>query len=434
MGVSIEALKRDGIPYDGGVVTTSFGDDDPLDPFAGAADLPPLELAEPSASEPATATAAGPRTLGEDDPLEPPLDPGVAPLELAPASPPPPPAPASAPERPTESPAPTSPEAIREAARRKAEAAALAGFGDPPGGLLGALPYTIHVALRLRELWQARGELRQRIEAARRRVEATHAALGRALLQHQRADLDARGLGELAAQAERALGETSSQQRLVQRTQAEAEAEKRRLDEEIARAETAVAPLRDREAKLRAELDVLSHELRRRKAALERVNIELRNAPQRAAELEASLEARRNDVAVQQEKVDTKAAELREVQAQLAAGLEQVRRHQATRKHLDRELTGSLLHAEASVGQATTEAERHLRELGERARATQLPMSVLEAATALKADEHLAALQRELALHEEALRSWDRRGLAIGGGILAAFAILMLVVLILIVT
>ncbi len=431
MRVSIDAPYRDAIPYDGSVVTSSFGDDDPLDPFGAAADLPPLELAEPTATPP-----TGPRTFGDDHPLEA----GLAPLDLAPATPrtpsvPPSSTPAGSPGRPPPEPrsdrtgpAPGAPEAIREAARRKAEASALAGFGDPPSNPIQALPYTIHVLLRLRDLWRGRRELEQRLGAACRRLEAAYAALGSALLRHQRADLDAHGLGNLAVQAERALGETDARRNLMQRTRAEADAEKRRLDEEIARAEAAVAPLRDREAKLRAELDVLSHELRRRKAALQRVQIELRNTPTQARELEASLEARRNDVAVQQTKVDAKAQDLREVQAQLATGLDRVRRQQATRKHLDRELTSSILNVEATAGQAASQADRLLHELAQRARAANVPMNVLEGATAVKADEHVATLQRELALHEEALRVWDRRGVAIGGTILAAFAIVMLVV------
>lgn len=420
-------------------MTTSFGDDDPFDPFRDAAELPPLELADPSANV-APKMPAGPSTLG-DDPLEPPSA-DLAPLELAPVPQPPVHEPTPGPMPAVGAPGPvpgathvaaTSPEAIREAARRKAEAAALAGFGEPPRNPLLALPYTVHVALRAKDLWQSRRRLAERLETAQRRVLATHAALGRALLQHQRADLDTHGLAELAGQAQRALGATDSQRSLAQRTRAEADAEKRRLDEEIARAEAMVAPLRDREAKLRAELDVLSHELRRRTAALDRVKIELRHAPD-ASPLQASLEARRAEVALQQEKVDAKAGELRDVQSRLAAGLEQLRRHQATRRHLDRELTGSILAAEASVGKATSEAERRLAELGRRARDARVPMGVLEAATAVKADDHVAQLQRELKLHDEALRSWDRRAVAIGGTLLAAFALLMLVVFVLMIT
>lgn len=420
-----------------------LGDDDPLDPLYGGTDLPELELVRPPKE---SVRAKRPDVRAHDDD---PLDPlrsvqGLPELDVVvpkrksatrtsgmqarPSRP----IPAES-GRHSISISPDAPEEVakrrarKKAALRKAEIQAVAKYGNPPSNPFSAVPYAVAVFFRRIELRGKERELRKKSEAAKK---AAHAALGklaRKLLRTERAELDEAGLRRQMSDAARALkGIPLADDEAA--AHLEAQADRDALDEKIRAAEAQAAPWRDREAKLRAEVETLQFELKRRQGALQRVEIELRSAPQRRDELEPALRARQQEVRAQQAVVAEKADALRTAREQLADHMEHVARAQDARRHLERELSGTAS-VELTTGVSVSKQEETISAFAMAARKRGLAEGLPENGPASRAVEEANRIKRELLLTRHALTAFDRKGVAMGTTVIA-FVVLAAIVIV----
>lgn len=420
-----------------------LGDDDPLDPLYGGTDLPELELVRPPKDSVRTKRPVP--DAHDDDPLDPlrpvhgmpELDVVVPKHKSATRS-------SGMQTRPRAVPAesgrhsisinPDAPEEVakrrarKQAARRKAEIQAVAKFGDPPSNPFSAVPYAVAVFFRRLELRRKERELRGKSEAAKK---AAHAALGklaRKLLRTERAELDEAGLRRQMSDAERALkGIPLADDEAA--AHLEAEADRAALDQKIQDATAHAAPWRDREAKLRAEVETLQFELKRRQGALQRVEIELRSAPQRREELEPALRARQQEVRAQETIVAEKADALRTAREQLAEHMEHLARAQDARRHLERELAGTAS-VELTTGVSVSKQEETISAFAMAARKRGLADALPENGPASRAVEDANRIKRELLLTRHALTAFDRKGVAMGTTVIAAVVLAAVVIVV----
>lgn len=416
-----------------------LGDDDPLDPLYGGSDLPELELVRP----PKDSVRTRRPDASDHDPLDP-LAPvgGMPQLDVV--------MPEkrsgrdsgrrSRPSIPAESGRHSisvrsdSPEELakrrkrKNEARRKAEIQAVAKYGSPPSNPFTAVPYAVAVFFRRMELQRRERELHTQSEATKK---AAHAALGklaRKLLRTERAELEDAGLLQKMREAERALRGIPVADDAAA-AHHEAQADRDALDQKIRDAEAHAAPWRDREAKLRAEAETLQFELKRRRGALQRVEIELRSAPQRRPELEPALRARQQEVRAQEAVVAEKVDALTTAREHLAQHMEAVARAQDARRHLERELSGTSS-VEMTIGVSVSKQDETISSFAMAARKRGLADALAENRVATRAVDEANRVKRELRLVRAALSAYDKRGLAMGATVIA----LILVAVALIIT
>ncbi|MBX3247056.1 MAG: hypothetical protein KF901_07740 [Myxococcales bacterium] len=344
----------------------SFDDfDDPLDPLAGG-ELPALELDLPAPPPRRSVEVASPQAEAK-----------------RPAKP-----------------------AAPEDDIRAAEVRALAAYPEPPENPAAALLYVLTVWPRRRELRAQARDLAAREQVASRRADASLAQLGEALLAHP----DALAGAGLDALAQRAQQDREAHASAAQAAAASREDQARaRRDAEAARqtATAATEPLKAREKALADETDALLREKKRADAALQRVEIELRNAlgdPATRAPLEPAFEARRAEAKLATERWTAKDAALRALRTELADALERLRRAEALIHELSREAE------RAGTSRVPTPRATTLRDLGEAGLHAGLHPSGGAANRARAAVEERDSVRRERALHERAADEYDAKG------------------------
>ena len=353
--------------------------------------------------------------------------------------PPPPPAPVAPPPEALpdgEAPEAGTPEAeLAALGISPAEVRACANYGEVPQSPVQVVPYAILVFSRRRELQELAASLANRHSAAAKRARALLAAYGRALLP-RRTEVENAGLGSYLAAVDGVLGDTAAQEAKLAQAKQAADTERSAAHAALKAAEAEAAPLRDRDAKLTKEVEVLTHEKRRRDAALQRAEIELRNLggdPSARSQVAPKVDAARADAGVITQQLADKTAQLEEVRAALATQLQALERAQRTVSELERDLTGSIQRAGDAHGASRGRAEEVLEALAGAALAAGLQDGSKEAADARKAMEHRDHLQREALLHEHAVDAFDRPKAIQGFAVLGTVALALLIVLLLII-
>jgi len=399
---------------------THGADDDPFDTFGVGGGAP------------GAGNMGGASDFGsfDDDPLDPLAgDPNAPELQLA------------VPEKPKRKP---RDEKKQQAKKRQKpeetvtqlEVVRLARYGAKPSGFFAAVPYAIHVFNRWRELRAALAALERRHEAATSRADVALANMGRAL--HARKaelenDPEAGQLVTALKKIEDAHGKANAAMAELSEAQQTADAERAQLDAQIQAADAAATPFRDREAKLQRELDVLTHELKRRQGALQRAEIELRNADD-ATGLESARDARRAEVQSQQQKVQEKQAALGETRKELAKHSSALNEAQRARQRLEKDIEGSLKRVKSAQGESSAELDASYVEAANIARRigedSELELDFEEAHFAEKACSGRDQLAREKEMHRRALKAYDKNGLRLGGGFIGVVlaAILAMIV------
>ncbi|MCB9604336.1 MAG: hypothetical protein H6720_28780 [Sandaracinus sp.] len=363
----------------------SFDDfDDPLDPLA-MGELPGLELAQPAP----TPTAAKP---SED-------------------APPPP-----KPKKPEET-------------IRPADVRALAGFPDPPGNPLSAILYLLTVFPRRRELLAKEKDLAARLSVATRKADQALAELGEVLLG-QRATLEAAGLAGLLRVVTTELGEHDAKSVSLRAARERVEKAREEAATSRAEAETVAAPLRDKEAKLATEADALTHERRRADAALQRVEIELRNLggdPASRAPLEPALAARRSEAEIARRASDLKNEELKQIRGRLNEALDRIRRADALLQELGKDLEGDVHQAARATGEAGDRLRKALRDLAEAALAGNATDGGSTTRRAKSLCDERDEIAKERMLHERAAGVYDEAGYLQGQVVVGLVGLLVVV-------
>jgi hypothetical protein len=315
-----------------------------------------------------------------------------------------------------------------------AEVAAVADFGPAPSGLLSSIPYAVLVLTRKRALRSALVELRRLAETAARDRDEAMVELGRAL--HERREGAVSVLArELAAadDAGRVAGERTSE---WQRARDVAEAQRTSLTAKIEEAERAAAPHRDRETKLATQMNVRETDLRRAKARLSRVEIELRNlasaSPPDVAKrqvLDAERQARAADADAAQSKMDELARELADARRELAVVLSAVNDLAAQRRAVDdAQKRSERLHL-SSAGEAERHYHAAVMELAQQALARGIAEEVAPGPTraALRMQSALDARTREVQLHDAAMDAYEKASFQRGAALLGGAAFLVVV-------
>ncbi len=331
--------------------------------------------------------------------------------------------------------APSTPEP--RAALAGPEVDAIADFGPPPSNLFATIPYAVLVLTRKRALAKALFDLRRLAQTAARDRDDALIELGRALHAHR----DHGALAPLATQlsaadaAGRIAGERTTE---WERARDAADAQRASLSAKIEQAERAAAPHRDRETKLATQMNVRATDLRRAKARLARVAIELRNlgaAPPpddaRRQMLEAERQARRADVDAAQANVDELAPQLADARRELAVMLsavndltEQQRAVDAAQKRSEQVHLSTAGEAERGYHAAVIELARQALARG----AAETVASDL-ARTAVRMERAHETRAREVQLHEAALVAYDKPGFQRGAALLGGAAFLVVVTL-----
>lgn len=390
---------------------------DPFDGLGPPSDLPGLDL-----DEDAVRSSAPPR----------PVAPSAAPASLPPRTSAPPGAPsASLPPR------TSGPPAAPEVELDPGAVAALADYGPAPASIVGVVPYALLVLTRKRALTLALADLRRLEAAARRDHEEARIELGRQLHAHKDHGALAKLAPQLAA-AEEAGRVAGARTEEWQRARDAADAQRGSLSAKIGEAERAAAPFRDRETKLATQMNVRETDLRRAKARLSRVEIELRNLttssqPDAARRelLEAELAARRAEVDAAQAHADELAPKLAEARRELATMLsalndltEQRRAVDAAEARSERVHHGVASEAERAYHAAVVELAAQAM-----ARSVADAVAPMAAKAAARAAAALATRTREVQLHEAALVAYDKPSFQRGAAILGGAALLVVVTL-----
>ncbi len=340
-----------------------------------------------------------------DDPLDP-LAAGELPgLEVVP--------PPRAPERqkPQNEVAPPPPSRPEETIR-PAEVRALAGFPDPPTNPVASLLYVLSVFSRQRELAAKARDLTARLAVASRKADQALAELGEQLLS-QRPALEAAGLTGMLRIVTTQLGEQDANSLSLRAARERVEKAQGEAAISRAKAESLAAPLRDREAKLATEAEALMHERRRADAALQRIEIELRNIggePASRASLEPALQARRAEAEIARRAADLKHDELQQTRTRLAEALDQVRRADALLVELGKDLAGDVQQAAAASGAAGDRLRQSLRDLAEAALAARATDGGSLSRRAQGLCDERDSIAKEKVLHERAAVSHDEAG------------------------
>ena len=172
-------------------------------------------------------------------------------------------------------------------AERKKEIENLAGFGKPGGGFIADITYVLNVWNRRRELTQKMQEAKTEAENAGQRAIKIFADMGR-LAREIGLDEDThiKPHFEQVAKAEKMLSEG---RRLRSDKESQNQEKLDSLEEEARKIEEAIEPQRKEEAKLINELEKHRNNQKRAQAMLQRAEIEIRNTKQIIAQNETKL-------------------------------------------------------------------------------------------------------------------------------------------------
>lgn len=416
--------------------------DDPLAPNGPASGWSELELDTQSVRsgthpKPAydPAADAGGRIVG--DPFSG-LDGAPPPeLELDRAAPP------DLPEPPPALRDPTPPAGLR--AVDDAEVAILADYGEAPASFVTWIPYAILVTNRRLAIKKSLASLeRLREAAARDHVEAL-VELGRAL--HQRKGADAvRVLAPQIAACDEAGDVAAGRNEAWIQAREAADAQRASLAAKLAEAEKASGPYRDRETKLATQMTSRENDLRRAKAKLSRVEIELRNlraagtdagaldAP-RLELLEAELAARRADAEKAQGHVDELEPQLAKARKELAVMLSAVNDLEKQRRAVDQAQDRTEKVHSSTAGEAEARYHAATEELARAALERRIAEGIDPTRTrsAVAMQRALASREREIELHRRALHAYDKGSFQKGWALIAGAALVVLAMIVLVI-
>lgn len=420
-----------------------FSDDDPFSQDGGP--LPELDLDPLSAPQQSTYDPASEGGDMLDDPLG--DMGGLDPLELdtaaiSPAAP----AAASTPPSSTSStpPAQRSLQPPREEPTEEAapelppeEVAAIADYGSAPESPVMWVPYAALVLSRWIALRKELDGLRGLRASAAKDAKDALVELGRALHAHGAEALPP--LAAVFARADQTGAEAGQKTDEWEKSRQTAETQRGSLEAKIAEAEGRVGPYRDRETKLATQMDTRENELRRAKARLSRVEIELRNLAQaetvdeaKKGMLEAERDARRAETEKAQGHVDELTPQLSAARKELTVMLDAVNDLETQRRAIDEaQSRKEKLHL-TSAGEAEGRYHGIIEELAKTALDRNLAAAVEPAKT--KAAEMmrstLASREREIALHEAALDAYDAGSFQKGLALLGAAGLLILAMIV----
>lgn len=412
----------------------STGGRDLADPFEGMAGAPALELDLDAVrtSQPSPAPPSLPPPPEPASPVPPRRPSATAPVRTS-----------APPERPRASPAPAPDRAPASPRSSGAppRAITLADYGEPPSGIVGTVPYAVHVGLRQRALRADLARLRRLRDGAEEDLDEAMVGLGRAL-HAQRDDERLQVLSGPMGAADEA-GEVASEHSTEwKKVREAASAQREAIEERVARAEEEAAPVRARETELGAEVSRREAALQRAKAKLARTNIELRNLagaespdPGRRASLEAEREVHAAEVERARAQVDELTPELTEVRRQLASHTHRVTALEKEAREVDRSrgrseeaLSTSAKAAEGRYHEAVKVVAKQALERGLAAAVAPGPAKL-----ATNRADALRAREEEIELHEIALTLHDRSSLHKGLAILGVLSAIVLAMLIFVV-
>ena len=358
-----------------------------------------------------------------DDPLDPFAAGELPGLDVAP-----PPPPTKAPPSDESAPPPPKPPKPEESIR-PADVRALAGYPEPPNNPFAALLYVLTVFPRRRELAAKTAELSARLTVATRKADQALAELGESLLSRRDA-LEAAGLAGVLRMVTSELGEHDAKSVSLRAARERVDKAREEAATSRAEAEAVAAPLKDREAKLRTEAEALMHERKRADAALQRVEIEMRNLggdPASRAPLEPALEARRAEAEIARHASDLKNTELDATRKRLTEALDRVRRADALLVELGKDLEGDVHQAARATGVAGDRLRKALRDLAEAALIANATDGGSAARRAKSLCDERDEIAKERTLHERAGVAHDEKGYLQGLVIIGMIALLAVV-------
>ena len=336
------------------------------------------------------------------------------------------------PKRTTERKAETS---ARDITRREIEHAAR--FGTAPAGLLGAVPYTVLVFFRRRELSQEVAELKGRVRTAEARATAALFELGQ-MLCAEPAELGPTMTSALERVA-RARRTTDVVQQESARAREDAERERARLAAELKDAQADVDPWRDRETKLLTQLKVAEHDLDRARAQLRRAEIEMRNLVKMGnadADQMRMLDGQQDrfaaEVRILEGRVQERTQALTELREELAGRLHRLASAEEAKRGVEAELARHERDVLRTAGEANADLQHALRELAEAAldEGVAAAVAAREARRATEARRDLQRRRRELAVHERALGAYDRQAVKRGAWVFGGVGLFVLAAII----
>lgn len=338
----------------------------------------------------------------------------------------------SAPPRSVSGRAPLSgtPEDDERAARK------LAGYGEAKGGL-DAARYTLHVALRMVALYRERRDVEAEASELAARYDKALLDLGRALLDDQAVraheGLRDRVLLVLTKQGELKATEQASQAARAHEDEAFAELKKKR-----AAVEAELAPFLGEEKRAESTHQKIEAELKRKKAKLQRAEIELRaltraSLPppaERVDAIEAERQVQLSELTDLQTSFVEASAALERARRELAlrrGGLDGVEREERARQSESRARGRG---HEEQVARAEHALSAALCALAEAADGFGLAHSAAEQVAGLRASEAaLDAVVDRLAHYDRALTIYDRdavvRGAAVWVGVIVVVILLL---------
>ena len=231
--------------------------------------------------------------------------------------------------------------------------------------------------------------------------------------------------------ADRTAREAGTRTDELERTREAGGAQREALDARLAEAERAAAPFRDRETKLATQTSVRETDLRRAKARLSRVEIELRAQsldPSKRELLAAELDARRAEVERASGQLAELAPQLAEARRELASKLAVVNSLAGERRSLDATEARAISLHQSTAGAAERAHDEALAALGEAAllRGLAAELASERARRAKTLLDAKGAREREILLHRAALTAYDKPSFQKGAAFLGAAALVIL--------
>jgi len=324
----------------------------------------------------------------------------------------------SGPPRSSRAPLSGSPESDERAAR------VLAGYGEARTGL-DAARYLLHVGLRMVALYRERRDIEQRASELAASYDKALLDLGRALLDDQAVrahdGLRDRVLLVLTKQGELTASEQSSQAARAHEDQA-----LDALTQTRAALEAELAPYLSAEKRAEAAHQKVETELKRKKAKLQRAEIELRALtrasvpppPDRVEAIEAERQVQQSELADLQAALAESLAALGRARRELSlhrGGLDNLEREEAQKQSESRARGRG---HEEQVARAEHALSAALCALAEAADGFGLAHSAAEQVAGLRASEGaLDLVVDQLARYDRALTIYDREAVLRGGAI-----------------
>lgn len=325
------------------------------------------------------------------------------------------------------------------------EVAAVAGFGPPPRGLLGSIPYALRVRRRQKELRASLADINARLAKAETRRNRAESQIGQVAVDQGLVTADgARDLTTKVQEAERSLAAARS------RTTKDADkyaADTKRLEAEESTVKDVLARMIEHERGILDETAVAQTDHQRSEAKLHRAQIEMRNLDEIVAhgDRTAEAEGRRPEILVQLAQAEKQARDHGAVVARLGDELAALRQNieavkvrldeiDQERQKIDGEYEERLgLHSETTRRASTWRRSRLAaigREVHDRKPPPTLPGGARLFADVEYARNEMAEVEREAELNIRALDAFDRGAVArakvamlVAGGILLVGAL-----------